>query len=86
MIVALFIEDSLRYRADNAIVTASEIEDTIMYTGDDSYLCNKHDGLLEQYYTLIICSQPITGQYVQIQFDSLYYPGLNLYEVEVHGV
>ena len=71
--------------AKNAYITVSEDEADIFYTpGSEDNLCGYHDGVLNQYYTLITCNSAIIGQFVQIQ---LYTTALlHFYEVEVHGV
>ena len=72
-------------KAKNAYVTVSEDEADIFYTpGNEDNLCGYHDGVLNQYYTLITCNSAITGQFVQIQLNTTDF--LNLYEVEVHGL
>ena len=69
----------------NAYVTVSEDEADIFYaSGNEDNLCGYHDGVLNQYYTLITCNSAITGQFVQIQLYTDYF--MNLYEVEVHGL
>ena len=69
----------------NAYITVSEDEADIFYTPEtEDNLCGYHDGVLNQYYTLITCNSAITGQFVQIQIYTHAY--LNLYEVEVHGL
>jgi len=47
-------------------------------------LCYYHDGVLNRYYTLLTCKQPIRGRFVQILLNAN--TELNLYEVEVHGI
>ena len=72
-------------RAVNGYVTVSADLSDIFYTsGNIDNLCGYHDGVLNQYYTLITCNSAITGRFVQIQFYTTDY--LNLYEVEVHGM
>ena len=51
----------------------------------DSQICGRHDGRLNQFYTIVTCSQPIRVRFVQLLFE-LSTTGNNLYEVEVHGV
>lgn len=72
-------------REGNAAVTVSYEESDIMYySTDESNLCNRYPGQLNQYYTLIVCNRPISGQFVQLQLIINTY--MNLYEIEVHGV
>jgi len=60
-------------------------ESKIEFTGKNpEVLCYYHDGVLNQYYTLVICKQPIRGRFVQILLNAK--TVLNLYEVEVFGV
>jgi len=60
-------------------------EEEIEYTGTNpEVLCYYHDGVLNQYYTLLTCKQPIRGRFVQILLNANTY--LNIYEVEVHGI
>jgi len=69
----------------NAEVTVAMTEEKIEFTGTNpEVLCYYHDGILNQYYTLVTCKQPIRGRFVQILFNATTI--LNLYEVEVHGV
>ena len=72
-------------RAKNAYVTVSKDVGDIFYaSGNEDNLCGYHDGVLNQYYTLITCNSAITGQFVQIQIYTTEH--LNFYEVEVHGL
>ena len=72
-------------KSRNAYITVSEDEADIFYTsGYEDNLCGYHDGVLNQYYTLITCNSAITGQFVQIQLYTT--AQLHFYEVEVHGV
>lgn len=74
----------IKERLRDMYVTVSQEEANILYTpGVKDNLCAYHDGPLEDFYTLMTCSPPITGQFVQIQLYA--YEHLNLYEVEVHG-
>jgi len=60
-------------------------EEEIEFTGKNpEVLCYYHDGVLNRYYTLVTCKQPIRGRFVQILFnaDTI----LNIHEVEVHGI
>jgi len=60
-------------------------EEEIEFTGTNpAVLCYYHDGVLNRYYTLVTCKQPIRGRFVQILFnaDTI----VNIYEVEVHGI
>jgi len=58
--------------------------ESIEYTGSNrEVLCYYWDGVINQYYTLITCYQPIRGQFVQILFNIN--DRLNFFEVEVHG-
>ena len=66
------------------IVTVADDEVDIFYTGNEEVLCAYRDGIIEKYYTLIICNRPITGQYVQMQLNAT--TVLNVYEFEVFGV
>jgi len=69
----------------NAEVTVAMTEEEIEFTGTNSeVLCYYHDGVLDQYYTLVTCKQPIRGRFVQILFNAETF--LNIYEVEVHGI
>jgi len=68
----------------NAEVTVAMTEEEIEFTGTNpEVLCYYRDGILNQYYTLVTCKQPIRGRFVQILFNANTY--INLYEVEVHG-
>lgn len=69
----------------NTLVTVAEEETDIFSTSDGSneVVCGYRDGALERYWTLVTCTQPIMGRYVQIQF--FVSERLHLYEVEVHG-
>jgi len=59
-------------------------EEDIEFTGSNrEVLCKYVDGYLNQYYTLITCDQPISGRFVQIQFNAI--TAVNLHEVEVQG-
>ena len=57
-----------------------------MYGSNPAAICNYHDGPLNQYYTLITCTPPIRGQFVQLQLKEGDDVRLSLYEVEVHGI
>jgi len=60
-------------------------EEEIEFTGTNpEVLCYYLDGVLNQYYTLLTCKQPIRGRFVQILLNAN--TELNLYEVEVHGI
>jgi len=72
-------------RSKNAEVTVAMIEEEIEFTGTNpEVLCYYHDGVLNEYYTLITCKQPMRGSFVQILFNAA--TSLNMYEVEVHGM
>jgi len=74
-----------RERLRNAEVTVAMTEEEIEFTGaNPEVLCYYHDGILNQYYTLATCKQPIRGRFVQILFNAKIY--INIYEVEVHGI
>ena len=56
--------------SENIYIIVSEDEADIFYTsGNEDNLCGYHDGVLNQYYTLITCNSAITGQFVQIQLN-----------------
>jgi len=62
-------------------MTETEIE----FTGTNpEVLCYYFEGVLNQFYTLVTCKQPIRGQYVQILLNTTGF--LNIYEVEVIGI
>ena len=67
-------------------ITVATEESQLMYDSNPAALCKYHDGLLEHYYTLITCNQPIRGQFVQLQLKDLINSVMNLYEVEAHGI
>jgi len=72
-------------RTINAEVTVAMAEEEIEFTGTNpEVLCYYHDGVLNRYYTLVTCKQPIRGRFVQILFNAT--TSINIYEVEVHGV
>jgi len=63
-------------------MTEAEIE----FTGNNpEVLCYYYDGVLNQYYTLVTCKQPIRGRFVQILLNAKA-ELINIYEVEVHGI
>ena len=69
----------------NAAITVSQQEGNIFHIQDNTNnLCGYHNGVLNQYYTLIECNPAVTGQFVQIQMY-ITFP-LMLYEVEVWGI
>ena len=70
-------------RTKNVIVTVSLNEDNIFYNKFASNLCGYHDETLNKFETAIQCTQPTSGQFVQLQLNTSNY--LNVYEVEVHG-
>jgi len=60
-------------------------EGEIEFTGaNPEVLCYYYDGVLNRYYTLLTCKQPIRGRFVQILLNAN--AELNFYEVEVHGI
>jgi len=60
-------------------------EEEIEFTGNNpEVLCYYHDGVLNRYYTLATCKQPIRGRFVQILFNTE--TSLNLYEIDVYGI
>jgi len=72
-------------RSLNAEVTVAMTEEEIEFTGTNpEVLCYYHDGVLNQYFTLVTCTQPIRGRFVQILFNAKTI--FNLYEVEVLGI
>ena len=72
-------------RAKDAYITVAAEKGDIFYTaGNDDNLCGYYGGVLNRYYTLINCNPVLSGQFVQIQFNTTDY--LNLYEIEVHGI
>jgi len=69
----------------NVEVAVAMTEEEIEFTGTNpEVLCYYHDGVLNQYYTLVTCKQPIRGRFVQILLNVENY--LNILEVEVHGI
>ena len=71
--------------AKNAYVTVAIVEEDIFYlTENEKNFCASHSGSLNRYYTTINCTSAVTGQFVQIEFNTTY--AVNLYEIEVHGV
>jgi len=69
----------------NAEVTVAMTEEEIEFTGTNpEVLCYYYDGVLNQYYTLATCKQPIRGRFVQILLNATTF--INIYEVEVHGI
>ena len=71
-------------RTQNALITVAQEVDNIWYSSatEDNF-CGYHDGVLNQFYTLIECKTAIVGQFIQIQLNATVV--LNLYEVEVWG-
>jgi len=60
-------------------------EEDIEYNGSNpEVLCNYYDGVLNKFYTLITCEQPIRGRFVQILFNANTH--LHLFEIEVFGI
>ena len=77
------LEEWWQQTKDVFTAVATDIDDIWYKEEDTSNLCGYHEGSLNQFYTLIKCPSPITGQFVQIQLGVM--AVLNLYEVEVWG-
>lgn len=81
-----FSDESVRNKNKDVYVTVSSDKTELNQQTHPEALCNVHFGALNQFYTLITCSPPITGQYVQLQYVESSDSVINLYEIEVHGV
>ena len=67
------------------IVTVALGGENIMYTDQgNANFCYYYDGILNQCYTLITCTNAIMGQFVQLQLN-VPHQIISLYKVEVHG-
>ena len=67
-------------------VTVSADPTKLAYLTNPTAICGHSNSSYEHDYTLITCSPPINGQYVQVQLKEDQNPSLSLGEIEVHGI
>lgn len=77
-----YVDEEAWQRTRNADITVALTPNALTSA---SSRCSYYPGILEQYYTLITCSSPMMGQWVQMRIN-VDNTNLNIHEFEVHGI